>query len=91
MNDSTRETLEQRVLDAARTLGAALDDLRSYDEARRLVWTAVPIQEFATVLTEHQFEKLAGDEDQVHRELASCFAALKHALIPLAPLASDRH
>lgn len=91
MTDSTRDTLEQRVLEAARTLGAALDDLRSYDEARRMVWTAVPLEEFAAVLTEHQFEKLAGDEDEVHRELAYCFAALKHALIPLAPLADERH
>jgi hypothetical protein len=91
MTDSTRETLERRVVDAARALGAALDDLRSYDEARRLVWTAVPIEEFATALTEFQYEKLAGDEDEVHRELAHCFAALKHALIPLAPLAHDRH
>lgn len=91
MDDTTRQKLEKRVLEAARTLGDALDDLRSYDEARRLVWTAVPINEFANTLTELQFEKLANDEDEIHRELAYCFAALKHALIPLAPLADERH
>lgn len=90
MNDTTREKLEQRVLDAARSLGDALGDLRTYDEARRLVWTAVPLEEFETTLVEYQFEKLAGDSDEVHRELAYCFAALKQALIPLAPLA-ERH
>lgn len=91
MDDTTRDKLERRVLETARALGNALDDLRSYDEARRLIWTAVPLNQFAATFTELQFETLANDEDEVHRELAYCFAALKQALIPLAPLAGNRH
>lgn len=91
MDQSTRDKLEQRVLEAARALGTALEDLRSYDEASRTIWSAVSPDQFAATLTELQFEKLTNDEDEVHRELAYCFAALKQALIPLSPLADKRH
>ena len=81
MSSVTRKKLEARVDEATRTLGQALEDLRAYDDASRLVWRDVSTRDFATTLTESQLEQLLGDDEVSLHSLSQHFDALREALL----------